>query len=58
MSNSIEGKVIVITGASSGLGAAAAKLLAEKGATIVLAARRTDRINKLAEEINNKRGNA
>ena len=51
MSNGIEGKVIVITGASSGLGAAAARLLAEKGALLVLGARRIDRINALAKEI-------
>lgn len=51
MSNGIEGKVIVITGASSGLGAAAARLLAEKGALLVLGARRIDRINALAKEL-------
>lgn len=51
MSNNIEGKVIVITGASSGLGEAAARHLAERGATIVLAARRGDRIEALAAEL-------
>jgi len=47
-SNGISGKVIVITGASSGLGEAAARLLAAEGATVVLGARRVDRIQSLA----------
>lgn len=53
MSNSenISGKVIVITGASSGLGEAAARMLSSMGATVVLAARRKDRIEKLATEL-------
>jgi len=58
MSNNIEGKVVVITGASSGLGEAAARHLAEQGATVVLGARRADRINALAEEINAAGGKA
>ena len=37
--NNIEGKVVVITGASSGLGEAAARLLSAQGATVVLGAR-------------------
>lgn len=48
----IKGKVIVITGASSGLGEAAAKMLSSQGAIVVLAARRKDRIEALAEELN------
>ena len=47
----IENKVIVITGASSGIGEAAAKILAEGGAKVVLSARREDRLKKLALEI-------
>lgn len=47
----IENKVIVITGASSGIGEAAAKILAESGAKVVLSARREDRLKKLALEI-------
>lgn len=47
----IKGKVVVITGASSGIGAAAAQLLAQKGAFVVIGARRTDRLEKLATEI-------
>jgi len=52
--NNIEGKVIVITGASSGLGEAAARNLAAQGAKVVLGARRTDRIQSLADELNKK----
>jgi NADP-dependent 3-hydroxy acid dehydrogenase YdfG len=48
----IEGKVIVITGASSGLGEAAAKMLVAEGAVVVLGARRSDRIEALADELN------
>lgn len=54
--NNIKGKVIVITGASSGLGEATAKRLSEEGASIVLAARRTKRIEKLAADIKEKGG--
>ncbi len=58
MNQNIEGKVIVITGASSGLGEAAAKHLAHLGAAVVLGARRTDRIEKLANEIQESGGKA
>jgi NADP-dependent 3-hydroxy acid dehydrogenase YdfG len=51
MNDNITGKVIVITGASSGMGAAAATHLAAKGATVVLGARRSERIEALAVEI-------
>ena len=44
MSNNIEGKVVVITGASSGLGEATARFLSAQGASVVLGARRVDRI--------------
>ena len=54
MSNNIEGKVVVITGASSGLGEAAARHLSEQGAIVVLGARRVDRIQSLANELNKK----
>jgi NADP-dependent 3-hydroxy acid dehydrogenase YdfG len=51
MNENIAGKVIVITGASSGLGEAAARLLASKGAKLVLAARRVERLEALAKEL-------
>jgi NADP-dependent 3-hydroxy acid dehydrogenase YdfG len=58
MSNNIKGKIIVITGASSGLGEAAARHLSQQGATVVLGARRVDRIKALADEINKSEGKA
>ncbi len=56
MSNNIEGKVVVITGASSGLGEAVARLLSAQGATVVLGARRIDRIQSLADELTGNGG--
>ena len=47
----IEGKVVVITGASSGIGEATALLLAERGAKVVLGARGPDRLEALAARI-------
>ena len=51
MSDGISGKVVVITGASSGLGEATARLFAERGAKLVLGARRKDRLDALAAEL-------
>ena len=51
MHDNIVGKVIVITGASSGNGEAAARHFAERGAAVVLGARRSDRIEALAGEL-------
>jgi len=50
MSN-INGKVVLITGASSGIGEATARLLAARGATVVLGARRVERLEQLAASI-------
>jgi len=58
MNNNIKNKVIVITGASSGLGEATAKYLAERGATVVLGARRENKLKKIVDEINSKGGTA
>ncbi|WP_328391973.1 SDR family oxidoreductase [Nocardia sp. NBC_00416] len=54
--SSIEGKVVVITGASSGIGAATARLLAERGAAVVLGARRTARLDVLVQAIRDAGG--
>jgi NADP-dependent 3-hydroxy acid dehydrogenase YdfG len=58
MSNNIEGKVVVITGASSGLGEATARLFSAQGASVVLGARRDNRIKSLADELTASGGKA
>jgi NADP-dependent 3-hydroxy acid dehydrogenase YdfG len=58
MAMNIEGKVVVITGASSGIGESSARLLAANGAKVVLGARRKDRIDALVKEITAKGGSA
>ncbi|MGE2817226.1 SDR family oxidoreductase [Mycobacterium heidelbergense] len=55
---SIERKVVAITGASSGIGEATARLLAERGASVVLGARRTERLADIASEIRDLGGAA
>jgi NADP-dependent 3-hydroxy acid dehydrogenase YdfG len=56
--NGIEGKVVALTGASSGIGEATALLLAGRGARMVLAARRADRLETLAARISEAGGQA
>ncbi len=54
----ITGKIVAITGASSGIGAATALLLAGRGANVVLGARRTERLDELADQIREHGGHA
>ena len=54
MSEDLTGKVIVVTGASSGIGRAAAQLLAAKGARLALVARNSPRLAALAEQLGDK----
>jgi short-subunit dehydrogenase len=58
MANSLSGKVVLITGASSGFGEEAARLFAKEGCRVVLAARRLERLQALAEEIQSSGGEA
>ncbi|MBS0315761.1 MAG: SDR family oxidoreductase [Proteobacteria bacterium] len=58
MTDNIPGKVVVITGASSGLGEAVARRLSAEGASVVLGARRVDRIRSLADALNGAGGKA
>ncbi len=58
MSNQLDGTVALVTGASSGIGTATAEALAALGATVALAARRTERISELADKIRAGGGNA
>lgn len=47
MTNKLKGKVAIITGASAGIGRASAIALAEEGASLVLTARRSERLSEL-----------
>jgi len=58
INTNIEGKVVVITGASSGLGEATARLLSAQGASVVLGARRVERIQAVADELTSSGGKA
>jgi NADP-dependent 3-hydroxy acid dehydrogenase YdfG len=51
LAQEINDKIVVITGASSGLGEATARRLAQEGAKLVLGARRLERLQTLAEEL-------
>ena len=52
----IKGKIALVTGASAGIGYACAKVFAPEGARLILAARRADRLKRLAESLNKKHG--
>lgn len=52
----VKGKVVVITGASSGIGEATARLLAQQGAHVVIGARRIERLHALASSIRSEGG--
>ena len=52
----VKGKVVAITGASSGIGEAAGRLLAASGAKVLLGARRADRLAAIADDIREKKG--
>ena len=54
----LKGKVVVITGASSGIGAAMAREYAADGACVVLGARQQDKLRQIVEEIEQKGGKA
>jgi NAD(P)-dependent dehydrogenase (short-subunit alcohol dehydrogenase family) len=58
MTRTLAGRTAVVTGASSGLGAHFARLLAGRGAAVALAARRVDRVQALADEITAAGGRA
>ena len=58
MTQGIKDKIVVVTGASSGLGEATARLLSAQGATVVLGARRADRLQSLAKDLEVRGGKA
>ncbi|MFG2030511.1 SDR family oxidoreductase [Streptomyces sp. NPDC048825] len=55
---SLHDKIVAVTGASGGIGEATARLLAQRGAAVVLAARRSERIEAIAQDIREEGGRA
>ncbi|MEU5292303.1 SDR family oxidoreductase [Streptomyces umbrinus] len=55
---SLQDKIVAITGASGGIGEATARLLAQRGAAVVLSARRSERIDAIAQDIREQGGRA
>ena len=58
MTDKLKGKTVLITGASAGIGQASALALAEEGASLVLTARRQDRLERLAAQVRERGGQA
>jgi len=58
MANTLQGKVVLITGASSGFGEDAARLFAKEGCKVVLAARRLEKLQEMAADIQSEGGEA
>jgi len=58
LSDAVEGKTVLITGGSSGIGEAAAKKISEAGGTVVLVARTLENLEKVADEVRASGGNA
>ncbi|KWV54841.1 oxidoreductase [Rhizobium altiplani] len=58
MTTNIEGKVVLITGGGTGLGAETAQILAQKGAKVAIAARRRGKLDEVATRISNSGGKA
>lgn len=54
MTNTLDGKVVIVTGASSGIGAATARLLSNSGCKVVLASRSADKLQNLANQLHNE----